>query len=61
MERICAQGHVLDPDRELCSRCNSPAVEPAILPEDVAENAKLAEAPEAEVLDKPKKRVSKRK
>lgn len=25
-EKVCPDGHVLDPGRELCSRCNKPAV-----------------------------------
>ena len=27
-EKICSQGHVIDTGKELCSRCNSPAVDP---------------------------------
>lgn len=52
MEKICSQGHVLDPDRELCSRCNGPAVVPAIVEDLPTFTGEVIE----EVVEKPKKR-----
>ena len=47
-EKICAQGHVLDLGKELCSRCNGPAVVPeAIEPEVPEVEAKPVRKPRA--------------
>ena len=67
MTRICAHGHVLDEGRELCSRCNGPAVSQdvdALVPEASEEEVEAVEETEVkdeedEVQEEPEKKAKK--
>lgn len=58
-ERLCQEGHVVDADKELCSRCNGPVINKEV----PADEEILAEAAPEEVaaVKEPKSKAPKAK
>lgn len=60
--KICLNGHVLDPGKKLCSRCNQPAVDNSVeKEEELVDKPKKVSKPKKDKKKEPSKAKSKKK